>query len=623
MEVDDDGPSLEEIGHWKVPALKDFLRVRGLKTTGRKAELQALVYSAVQHRTPVKPDEIAEDRARSVQYAELLKVDGKKLPDPLSDLTEGWLKEKDAVKQWPPVGLTDIAKWLLCEAPCVSEPRRSGSGADRKATTLHDRLLSDYKEGKAFSYFESKWINEVHYHPISADSDACFLKATCTPSQSIRNIPHAGWVAVEKKSGRILSAYCSCFAGLGSTCNHIAALLFKLDHAFMVGASRPCTSKECTWNVYSGASAAVLEAKPIHEMEWAKPNYHKGANRAPINKVSKKLFDPLQNTRSTPTTAGLLNAMFPSCQESTLFKYMSNDISPPATFPPEADFNLGPEMEVDTTVESAPPPSLSEMADSSSEETVQSFLDKLPRYTTEQVATVELQTRGQAENKQWATFRSGMITASILKSVVTRNNTLHDETSTLSKDPQPMIKTVMGYTQLDPNNPNLKYGRLLEPVARDKYTALQEKRHKNLKVAECGLFVHPQKVFLGATPDGLVECDCCGEGLLEVKCPRTAATEQPADDNTKFLHLSEDGIIQLNKNHAYYFQVQAQMGVTGRRWCDFYVYSKVGYHLERIHFKEDVWMGAVVAAEQFFNEYVAPELVHRKIRDNNNTKTSL
>ncbi|KAI8486387.1 hypothetical protein Bbelb_164110 [Branchiostoma belcheri] len=87
---------------WKVPALKVFLRERGLKTTGswRKAELRAsLAYSAVQLGIPVKQDETAEDRARSTHYSELLKVNGTKLPDPLLDLTEGWLKEKDAVEQ--------------------------------------------------------------------------------------------------------------------------------------------------------------------------------------------------------------------------------------------------------------------------------------------------------------------------------------------------------------------------------------------------------------------------------------------------------------------------------------------------------------------------------------------
>ncbi|KAI8500787.1 hypothetical protein Bbelb_216050 [Branchiostoma belcheri] len=54
---------------------------------------------AVQLGILVKQDEIAEDRARSTQYVELLKVNGTKLPNPLLHLTEGWLKEKDAVEQ--------------------------------------------------------------------------------------------------------------------------------------------------------------------------------------------------------------------------------------------------------------------------------------------------------------------------------------------------------------------------------------------------------------------------------------------------------------------------------------------------------------------------------------------
>ncbi|XP_078661228.1 uncharacterized protein LOC144905429 [Branchiostoma floridae x Branchiostoma belcheri] len=618
------GHSLEEIGHWKVPALKAFLSVRGLKTSGKKADLQALAYSAVQLRIPENPDAVEEDRARSVEYAELLKIKDKgiKLPDPLVDLAEGWVGEKDGVKEWPPVSYFEIAQWLLCEAPCVSLPRNGNSPKERKPATLHKRLLTDYKEGKAYSYFDSKWINEVQYHTIAPDSDICFLKTTCTPSQSIRNIPHTVWVAAEKKSGKICTAYCSCFAGLGSTCNHVAALIFKIDHAFMTGCSKPvaCTSKECTWNVYSGGAAAVLETKPICEMEWKKPNYHKGANISPINTVAKKLFNPLQNSTNAPTTKGLLDALYPSCQDSTIFTYLYHDTLPPPAYPPEADFNLGTDMEIETTVESAPLLSLSEMA--SGKHTVQSFVETLPTYTTDQIATIEEQTRGQADNPQWSDFRAGMITASNLKSVVTRNNTLHDDSTSRSKNPQPIIKTVMGYAPLNPNLPSLKYGRLLEPVARKSYTALQrEKGHQNLDVTECGLFVDPQKIFLGATPDGLVQCTCCGEGLLEIKCPRTSAMEQPSASNTNFLKLSENGDTRLKQNHAFYYQVQAQMGVTGRRWCDFFVYSKAGYHLERIRFNDDVWSRAAVAAEQFFNELVAPELVYREIRNSNNLKT--
>ncbi|CAH1266690.1 Hypp3518 [Branchiostoma lanceolatum] len=612
MDEETNGPSLGEIKRWTVPALRDFLRVRGLKTTGLKDDLISLVNAAVLLRYPIKPDEIAEDRRRSAEYAELLIVKGTstKLPDPLS-LTEGWIKETDGgVKQWPPVSYFEVAAWILSEAPCVSLPR--GSSKDQERDTLHKRLLSDYKEGKAYSYFDSKWLNEVLYHPIAPDSDMCLVKTTCTPSQSIRNIPHTVWVALEKKSGSIVSAYCSCFAGLGSTCNHVAAVIFNLDHAFMMGESTPCTSKECTWNVYSGGAAAVLKAKPIIEMEWVKPNYHKGANRTPINSVKKKLFNPLENSTNKPTSSGLFDAMFPSCQNSTVFKYMHHDTPPPPAFPPQADFNLDTEMETETTVDCTPLQSLSEMA--SGKQTVQSFIDSLPAYTINQVATIEVETRGQADNTQWANFRSGMITASNLKSVVTRNDTLHNEHTSLSKDPQPLIKTLMGYTPLDPDLPSLKYGRLLEPLAREAYKGIQkEKGHQNMEVTECGLFVHPKKAFLGASPDGLVQCTCCGEGLLEVKCPRTSAMEKPRENNTDFLQLSERGDTELKHKHSYFYQVQAQMGVTGRRWCDFFVYSKAGYHLERIYFNEDFRMGAAVAAEQFFKEYIAPELVHRKI----------
>lgn len=158
MDEDTSGPSLEEIQLWKVPALKDFLRVRGLKTTGRKAELQALVYSTVQFGVAVKPNEIEEDRSRSLQYAALLQYDGTNLPDPLVDLNnDSWLNEKEGVKHWPPVSYFEIAEWLLCEAPCVSNPSISSKKAINKPASLHQRLLTDYKEGKAYSYYGELW----------------------------------------------------------------------------------------------------------------------------------------------------------------------------------------------------------------------------------------------------------------------------------------------------------------------------------------------------------------------------------------------------------------------------------------------------------------------------------
>ena len=36
---------------------------------------------------------------------------------------------------------------------------------------------------------------------------------------------------------------------------------------------------------------------------------------------------------------------------------------------------------------------------------------------------------------------------------------------------------------------------------------------------------HP---YIGASPDGIIECDCCGFGILEVKCPYCIQMEDPS-----------------------------------------------------------------------------------------------
>ena len=46
-----------------------------------------------------------------------------------------------------------------------------------------------------------------------------------------------------------------------------------------------------------------------------------------------------------------------------------------------------------------------------------------------------------------------------------------------------------------------------------------KKEHTDFGCRNCGLFLDIAKPYLGATPDQLVNCKCCGERLLEIKCP--------------------------------------------------------------------------------------------------------
>jgi hypothetical protein len=52
----------------------------------------------------------------------------------------------------------------------------------------------------------------------------------------------------------------------------------------------------------------------------------------------------------------------------------------------------------------------------------------------------------------------------------------------------------------------------------------------NFTVQSSGLVVHPSYPYIGASPDGVVMCECCGEELLEIKCPFKYKGNSPTSD---------------------------------------------------------------------------------------------
>ena len=142
------------------------------------------------------------DAVHESDYIALLTTDKEgRLPDPMYDLSDGWLSEREGKSIWPPCFIEDISYFLV------------SSEKDYQKVSLSKRLLCDYKEQKAFSYFKSKFLYDVQFHKITEESIYCFLRAKCTPSMRLHNIPHETWVCLKKDTGEIHSAYCTCFAG--------------------------------------------------------------------------------------------------------------------------------------------------------------------------------------------------------------------------------------------------------------------------------------------------------------------------------------------------------------------------------------------------------------------------
>ena len=74
-------------------------------------------------------------------------------------------------------------------------------------------------------------------------------------------------------------------------------------------------------------------------------------------------------------------------------------------------------------------------------------------------------------------------------------------------------------------------------IAKEIYIKLFEKERKDTSYRECGLFFDESKQYLGASPDLLIECSCCGKGVLEIKCPYSIANEIPKQKNIHGLEL--------------------------------------------------------------------------------------
>lgn len=134
-------------------------------------------------------------------------------------------------------------------------------------------------------------------------------------------------------------------------------------------------------------------------------------------------------------------------------------------------------------------------------------------------------------------------------------------------------------------------------------------------MSDAGLKLHPTYPFLGASPDGFVQCDCHGEGVLEIKCPfclKEKTFDEAADSNS-FCLVNVNGQPSLKRDHQYYYQVQLQLLLTEAKYCDFMVWKEVDTAvskvvLERIEPDMTFLEEQVARVKLFFLQGVLPEL---------------
>ena len=137
---------------------------------------------------------------------------------------------------------------------------------------------------------------------------------------------------------------------------------------------------------------------------------------------------------------------------------------------------------------------------------------------------------------------------------------------------------------------------------------MMTKKHDDFKLSDTGLFIDHTNPFLGASPDGMVECSCCDKGVVEIKCPYCYNQDLPDDDNT-FYMINRKGTWSLKRDHMYYYQVQLQLHVCDVSYADFVVWTESTVAIERIDKDNEFVTNVLENVKNFFVYGVLPEIV--------------
>lgn len=110
----------------------------------------------------------------------------------------------------------------------------------------------------------------------------------------------------------------------------------------------------------------------------------------------------------------------------------------------------------------------------------------------------------------------------------------------------------------------------------DKAKRLYEKE-TGYRVKDYGLVLYEE--WGGCSPDGLIGDD----GLIEIKCP----SKKPHDQTPEH----------------YWIQIQGQLNIMDRKWCDFYSWHPNGTFTERVYRDTKWWSENVGKLKEFWLEW--------------------
>ena len=395
-------------------------------------------------------------------------------------------------------------------------------------------------------------------------------------------------------------------AGLGEACSHIAAVLFYLEALARMQGKKTCTQEECQWIIPSYLKA--VEYLPIKDIDFtsARGKKRKLDDIIDGNDQQQRDNPKVPERGKTPTESEL----------ALLFENLSCGGTKPGILSLVSKFS---DSYVPKSLCAGFPQPLSSLKEPSYLQL--NYLELLAKcesvsvdISKEMAEKVEQATRSQSHSKLWFKYRAGRITASRMKAVCRTDP---------GNPAQSLIKSICYPEAFSFTTAATKWGCKHEKQGQEMYLAVNKLKHHDLSVAESGLVINPQWPFIGASPDGIINCTCCGKGVLEIKCPychQGTDVQAVAIKDSRFCLKMVDGELQLDHTHTYYYQVQSQLFVCDVEYGDFCVctfsmdedkshYLETGMHIERIYKDPNLWIECTTKSSQFFKTCLLPEIM--------------
>ena len=436
------------------------------------------------------------------------------------------------------------------------------------------------------------------------------LKVLPSQRQGIKTKLYGVWVCLHKHHGWALTGNCTCMAGLGSACSHVAAVLFKLEAAVHFELNKPTasTSMLCSWkqpkrNVQPSPAALINFARPKKN---SLPTEQKAKEFSPFEDpnlyqhgISKESFKELYciNPHS---------AIFSSVDTSQLTgeeTMMKSFVVLEQNVYNESDTDSDTENEYNVIPEPLTslfdPTAINMSKDELTCHSKRIYDSYAKSYSQKSYNNLCDLTKSQALSPAWMLHRAGRITASVCSQV------FH------MRDSKSLICKIMQYNG-DFTSKYTQHGKELEPKAREQFILEQSKKHINFNLCESGRVIDAEIPYLGASPDGIVSCSCHGKGVLEIKCPYKYKDSLNCWEHDNEFPI-EKGTLLMKRNHKYYYQVQLQIELCRVDFAYFYVFSSSSKEsLSIVVPKDKEFIGIVLKTlkEKFFRA-ILPEIVSR------------